>query len=125
MAIRTSISEVKQIISTSLVDGDITAMIDFANRWLNVINWKVTLTEAELKDIETWLTAHFISVSKEKATVKEKVGEASVEYVNEFAMNLASTLYGQTALLLDTSGTLSSLSKGKMQASIRAVTSFN
>lgn len=125
MAIRTSISEVKQIISTSLVDGDITAMIDFANKWLNVINWKVTLTEAELKDIETWLTAHFISVSKEKATVKEKVGEASVEYVNEFAMNLASTLYGQTALLLDTSGTLSSLSRGKMQASIRAVTSFN
>ena len=125
MAARTTIAKVKIIITTTLSDPDIQSYIDNANTFLDALTWNITLSEALLTVIETWLTAHMIAMTKERQTTKEKVGEASEDYGGKFGLNLDFTSYGQNVLMLDYSGTLLGVSKGKQAVSITAITSFD
>jgi hypothetical protein len=81
-----------------------------------------TGTSDNLKEIERWLTAHMISISRERQTLKEEAGTVSVTYAGSFGEGLKATSYGQTVLALDTTGKMASLS-GKA-VSIYAIPSF-
>ena len=121
MAVRVTATEVRVIINTALTDTAIDAYIAIANP---MVTNTVTcgLSEAVLKEIERWLTAHLIGITKERATTKEKLGEASVEYAGTFGAGLKQTSWGQMVLQLDTCGQFGNL--GKKDIDITAITSF-
>lgn len=72
------------------------------------------LEETSLKEIERWLSAHLIAVTRERQSKKESAGKASIEYAGVWGEGLTQTSYGQTAIALDSTGTLSNLSKKKV-----------
>lgn len=121
MAVRVTATEVRVIIETSLTDAAIDSYIAVANP---MVTNTVTcgLAAAVLKEIERWLTAHLISITKERTTTEEKLGEATVKYAGTFGEGLKSTPYGQMVLQLDTCGQFANL--GKKVISITAITSF-
>ena len=121
MAVRVTATEVKVIITTSLADAAIESFIAIANA---MVTSTVTcgLGAAALKEIERWLTAHLISITQERMTTEEKLGEASVKYAGVYGEGLKSTTYGQMVLALDTCNAFANL--GKKAASIKAITSF-
>lgn len=69
-------------------------------------------TEARLTLIESWLAAHFYTV-RDPRTTAERAGPVSANYQSAVALGLATSHYGQMAMLLDTSGLLASLSQNK------------
>ena len=122
MAVRVSAAEVKVIIPTSLSDTSVDAYIALANP---MVNNTVTcgLSEAVLKEIERWLTAHLIAITRDRTTTEEKLGEASVKYAGNFGEGLKSTPYGQMVLQLDTCGQFGNL--GMKEISTTAIESFD
>lgn len=123
MAVRVTASEVKAIMDIELTDAAVDIFIGIANPIVtDNLDTATTLTDAQLKEIERWLTAHLISVTKERRGKAEKLGEASITYQGIFGVGLKATEYGQMLEVLDTSGTLAGL--GKKKISIKAITSF-
>lgn len=113
--------DVKDILDNCVItDPIVGTMIKTANKFINrIFADETTLTEDDLKEIERWLTAHLISISLQRTTTDEKLGDASATYAGIYGEGLKMTSYGQTVLLLDTSGTLAKL--GKAPAQIYAV----
>lgn len=70
---------------------------------------ELTVTDAELEILERWLAAHFFKVSDRPASFMT-VGKSQTTFDGKTAMYLQSTLYGQTAALLDPSGYLAEIS---------------
>ena len=120
MAVRTTAAKVKEILDTAQTDPAIEAYIAIASQMVDDL--PTSLSEERLTEIERWLTAHFIASTKERMGKTEQVGEAQISYLGEFGKNLESTPYGQTAAMLDTSGTLNAL--GKKKAYFKTITSF-
>lgn len=110
---RTTYTEVKKVINTALEDGEINDLIDFANRMVTTILNSSGLTSAQLKDIETYLTAHLIAISMERQTVEEKVGDVWVKYHDNPDGWLNLSNYGMTIIAMDTSGLFERQSKKK------------
>lgn len=123
MAVRTTVVAVKQIIETSLADAIIDAYIATASDLVDEIAAGADLGSTRLTDIEKWMTAHLIAMTRERQTTQELLGEASVKYAGEFGQGLKATTYGQMVLTLDTSGIFAS--KGKTKINITAITSFD
>lgn len=69
-----------------------------------------------LREIETQLACHFYTLVDRIAS-EEKTADASIKYQGKTGMRLDYTPYGQTAMLLDPSGCLSSFNSPR-QASI-------
>ena len=67
-------------------------------------------TTEEKKVIETWLSAHFYVMSDQNYSVKS-TGGASATFQGHTRMHLDASKYGQSAVMLDTSGTLRSMSR--------------
>lgn len=103
---RTDISTVKSVMQTALGDSEITNLITIANRIVTRQLGGEGLTDALLKDIETYLTAHLIAIGKERQPKEEKVGDIMLKYVENPKGFLESTTYGQAALFMDTSDKL-------------------
>ncbi len=125
MAIRTTATEVKQIIDTDLLDSIVDAYIVGASALVdNVLGSDTTLSDTLKEQIEMWLTAHMMASTRELQPAKEGGGPApSITYQGKWDQNLSSTSYGQMAMTLDTTGKLRDTSNNT-GASIRAVTSF-
>lgn len=104
MAVRTTNTEVKIIIPTALEDAEIDSLIEVANRMVTRTLDGEGLTTALLKDIETWMTAHLISIGKERQVQSEKVDDIWLTYTKNPSGFLQSTTYGQMVLMLDTTG---------------------
>ena len=121
MAVRVTATEVRVIITTSLLDAAIDAYIAVANP---MVTNTVTcgLSAAILKEIERWLTAHLIAITKERTAIVEKLGDAQITYAGTFGEGMSSTPYGQMVLQLDTCGSFANV--GKKAISIKAITSF-
>ncbi len=117
MATRVSEAEVKVILPTS---ATITALIDIANRYVSKHLGSVSsLTASQLKDIELYLSAHFAAGTVERGAPRfEQVGDSRVSWEFKGGAGLNATRFGKMALMLDTSGTLASLS-GKDTAQFR------
>lgn len=111
MATRVTPDEVKEILDDSdMTDPKLQAFIDGANIFLTsaMSEAGVTLGATLLKEIERWLSAHFVVSAIERMAQKEAAGTAKIEYVGKTGARLDSTTYGQTALLMDVSGALES-----------------
>ena len=65
-------------------------------------------TDSRLELIERWLSAHFYT-NRDPRAVNEKAGPVGVTYQSAVALNLNTSHYGQTAMLLDTAGGLAAL----------------
>lgn len=124
MGARVTAEEVKEIIDTTLSDSSIEAYINAANLTVTRLLGSSVLEDEELKEVERWLTAHFIACTRERQPRAEQVGEAGITYQGYTGIGLDATLYGQQVKVLDTTGTLSS-QLGKRNVSVYAVTSFD
>jgi len=105
---RVTATEVKAILDDSLLtDPQIDVYISSANVMVN----KVLGTEVTdiLKEIERWLTAHMITITRERQAKKEGAGGASIEYTGNYGEGLKQTSYGQMVLNLDSSGSFAAL----------------
>ncbi len=112
---RTTKVDVRGVIATGLEDSEIQILIDLANRQVTSTLSSAGFTDAILKDIETWLTAHFISITKERQTEEERVDDIWVLHQGSFGEGLRGTTFGQMVLMLDTSGSFETASKQKMK----------
>jgi hypothetical protein len=121
MAARTTATEVKKIIDTSLSDSIVEAYIGDANVMVNEVLG--TDTTDLLTSIEKWLTAHLIAMTQERVSIKEEAGTAKITYPDVFGQGLKATPYGQMVLTLDTSGSFAAL--GGKSATIEAIKSFD
>ncbi len=117
---RITTAEVKNILNTSLDDPIITEHMNIAGRFVTDVLTGKGLGVATLRDIELYVSAHLISIRDQAAgaVVEEKIGETSVKYGNAstIGQGLAFTRYGQTAVMLDTSGNLAERASGKTKA---------
>lgn len=122
MAIATPTAEdVRLVISTGLTDAQIEAIVNdaslLAKRCIQSLDSDVQTA------ILRWLAAHLIASIKAKGggvLASDSLGDASQSYfTGNFGKQLASTSYGQNALLLDPNGCLARI--GKARASIEKV----
>jgi hypothetical protein len=122
MANRTTATEVRVVINTDLLDADVTSFIDIANELVTAELGTSGLSATRLEHIELFLSAHFVAIrdKDEGRVVREYVSdEARIDYIDNFGRALEGTSYGQQALILDTTGTLSNL--GKLRAQFRVM----
>lgn len=112
-------AEVKALIDT---DRDTTPFIDTADLIVSEQLSGKGLTDARLKQIELYLAAHFAAITEERGALKStKMGDSSDTYDNQAGFGLKLTRYGQQAISLDTSGTLSALGSGSLPALFRVL----
>jgi len=112
---RVTVDDVLDIIDTTDEDM-VDACIISANAFVtNTLTGK-GLNDSIMKEIERWLTGHMVASTKERQIKKAGAGGAEVEYVGKFDLGLYGTTYGQMAVMLDTSGTLTDIAKAKSYA---------
>lgn len=122
---RTTVQLVRDIMDdTELTDPIITSFINGANTFVTATLGGKNLTTTLLTEIERWITAHMIAMTRERMAAEEGAGGAEIKYTGKWGEGLAGTSYGQMAVSLDSSGTLMALIQGKLTARVRAVTSF-
>lgn len=113
---RTTAAAVKLILAPAKdydtgLAADLTPFIDTASAMVDDIVSCITakggtaLTAARLELIERWLAGHYYKVS-DKTYSSRSTADASGAFDGQTAMYLESTLYGQTAIRLDSSGCL-------------------
>ncbi len=107
--------QVKRIIKTDIDDIDL--FIDTAEDLANEELANKGLSERRFLKIIIYLSAHFLTL-KERQVAMEKLGDASNTYQGATGMYLDSSLYGQTALVLDTSGTLKTLGQHRVSVEL-------
>ena len=124
MAVRVTATEVKAILDTdtTLTDPQIEAIIVSANVMVNEVMASTEVTDI-LTELERWLSAHMIAISKDRQVIKAEAGGAGVTYTGAYGLGLKSTSYGQMVLTLDTTGAFAAL--GVKSASLKAITSFD
>jgi hypothetical protein len=100
-------SDVREIIDTSLGDAGVSACITAANSLIGTKSEMLsTLTSDVLRQIELWLAAHFVSVADPRVS-EEATRETRVRYEQPKAgQGIAGSSYGQTAIALDSTLTL-------------------
>lgn len=104
------------------VDADIslTPFIDMANELVTECCADAGYTATRLELIERWLSAHFYVIRDPRAS-SESAG-VSISYANpNVGMAIHGTKEGQQALLLDTAGGLTALSKSSESGRGRTV----
>lgn len=120
MAVRVTTDEVLEVIkdlpTTVGEDSDqteLTPFITVANMLINntiVADYPDVFTAADLKEIERWLAAHFSAVGY-KITASEAIGPVQETFQFKLGLNLQNTMWGQQAMLLDTTGSLAKANK--------------
>jgi hypothetical protein len=116
MANRVTGSEVKEVINTSLLAAAVEPFILGANA---IITGRCSAySAAEQKELERWLTAHFVSIRDpgRSAVVEQNAGQPSQKYA--LVGGLSATPYGCQVLILDYKGKLTDLGSGKANASM-------
>ncbi len=102
-------------ITTAIADIFILA----ANQLTNKVETEGGLTDADiLKEIERWLSAHFIAIREPQAK-SERAGDVAQTVQEKVDLYFAQTRYGQMALLLDTTGTLAELQRDTVEGGSR------
>lgn len=123
---RTTTDLVTNILDETTLDEDvIEAYINSANVFVTAYLGTKGLSDDLLANIEMWLAAHMIVVTRERAIKEAGAGGAYVKYAGEWGEGLLGSTYGQMAVNLDTSGTLINLAKQKSSAWSKAVPNFD
>jgi hypothetical protein len=111
---RTNVVDVKLILPTDLDDTTIESYIGAANLFVTE-HLDGQLDDELLEEIERWITCHLMAVTRERKGTKEEIGQAKIEYTEQFGKLLYMTTYGQTAITLDSTGTLKLLADDDVQ----------
>lgn len=122
MANRVNVEDVREIFDSSLTDVQLSPYIDVANSIVTDKLGSSTLGDSRLADIERFLTAHIVSLTRSREGVEEKIGEARVKYADIFGKGLEATSFGQMVMVLDTTGKLHNMSRRALK--ITAIKSF-
>ena len=118
---RTTESEVKQIINTRLLEEEIRPFLETANAMVTNACAGYAHTVDELRLIEMWLAAHFVAI-RDPRTSARTMGDASETFEGTSGMNLNATRYGQQVMILDRFGCFSRLQAGpKISAELQAM----
>jgi hypothetical protein len=108
---RVNVNDVKDVIQTELTDGQLWAFITTAHQLVVDRVQGKGLSEATMTQIEQYLAAHFVSLRDPRVKMEKIGGEYQASYqIGDLGEGLASTVYGQTALALDSTGTLTQAS---------------
>ena len=122
MAARVTATEVQAIlVENDLTDITVESFIAGATALVDAALASSSLSDALLKEIERYYTAHLISSTVERMALKEGAGGASITYTGGYGGGLDSTSYGQTVKALDTTGKMAAL--GGKAASTYAIKS--
>lgn len=117
--LRVNDSEVKKLIDTN---RDTTIFIQQANLIVNEDLLAKGMSEDRLKAIELYLSAHFTALTEERGGLtKFKNGDSTEEYQIGKGQGFAGTRYGQMAIDMDTTGTLSTITNNAKRAEFRVV----
>lgn len=118
MAVRTTEAAVSAIIEVDATIG-LTPFIEVASAIVDDVCTDSGYSSTKLELIERWLAAHFYAI-RDMRTAQEVAGSVSQSFQFKLGLNLANTMYGQQAMLVDTAGNLAALSKrmekGKKQS---------
>ena len=113
---------VRSIIKTDPELTSLQAFIDASHEL--VLTHCIGIEEPEGVGVETWLAAHLITIRDNRVT-SENVADAGVTYQHKIDIGLNSSMYGQTAMLMDRTGGLTKWNKqilnGKTQVQIRCL----
>lgn len=113
-----TVAQVRAIITTSLTDDAVTAIIEDAA--LMVEHCISSLAEARQTAIIKWTTAHLISsmsgsTGGKKTLSSFKIGDAQENYVQAtLGEAMKGTTYGQQAIALDPNGCIANIGKRKV-----------
>ena len=123
MADRVTPAEVIEILrdSTTVTVSNVPPYITSANVFVTAALEDAGLSDAVLKEIERWLSAHMATVTKDRLSKEAGAGGAYIKYAGKWEDELMATEYGQMVLMLDTSNTLRNLADGQKQAWTNAV----
>ena len=105
---RTTATAVKEIMTTRLTETEILPFLSTANALVTAHLGSSGLSDALLEEIEKYLAAHFASI-RSKYGIRTKIGEADTWTGYKGGPGLDATPYGETAKMLDTTGTLENL----------------
>ena len=119
MTVRTTATEVKDVITTSLTDVQVDTFISTANVMVNAHLSGSGLGEGLLTEIEKYITAHLIAMTKDQKPMEVEIDGVKEKYQGKTGMNLQATFFGQIAVALDSTGKLSMVGKGR--TSIKAI----
>jgi hypothetical protein len=104
---RTTSEQVAAIIEVD-VTIDLTPFMMVANELVTEVCSDAGYTDERMELIERWLSAHFYT-NRDPRPVSEAAGPVSTTYQSAVDLNLNTSHYGQTAMLLDTAGGLAGL----------------
>ncbi len=119
MATRASIDDVKDIFEVkNLKDNDISAFIATANLLVTEVLGSSSLSSDRLKHIEQWLAAHLCATKDQRQSARTVDGRTTLAFQGKTDMGLEATHYGQTVLMLDSTGSLAEAAAGLKKAEI-------
>jgi len=99
-----------------IIEVDVTINLDpfisVANELVTEICSDAGYSAERLELIERWLSAHFYT-NRDPRAEQERAGPVSAKYQSKVDLNLSTSHYGQTAMMLDTAGGLAALSNSK------------
>lgn len=116
---RVTAVDVRVILDTELTDAQIDAYAASSSALVEASG--LSTEESLLKEIERWLTAHLIAISRDPQLTEGKAGPASAKFLIEGGLGLNGSTFGQHVRILDPSGKLDELSSGKTRALIEAI----
>lgn len=105
---RISVADLIEIFDTELTSAQLAAFVNSAHYLIQANLLSSGLGNDVLTEIHKYLAAHFASLRDQRLQA-ERVADVSYTYQGKTDMGLQATFYGQTALMLDTSGTLANL----------------
>jgi len=80
------------------------------------------LSAGTIEDIKRYLSAHFLALTVERGSVvSERIGESSAMYGYAYGRGLRMTRFGETVLMLDTTGILASSTSSQLRAELVVV----
>lgn len=123
MTVRVTASEVKEIIQTTIEDSVLESNhIATASLMVDEHLLDIGLSAPMLARIELYLAAHFVALTEERGGLtRERLGDGDESLANVYSSGLNSTRYGQTALSLDSTGTLTQVAQTTLKAKFRIV----
>ena len=102
---RVTTAQVKAILDTSITDAIVTTQIETADLLIDEELANVGLSAARLAKISLYLAAHFCTVT-DRQVKSEGADGVTATYDGATGMGLSSSIHGQQALALDTTGRL-------------------
>ena len=105
---RITVDDLVEIFETELTEAQLSAFVNSAHYLIQANLLSSGLSSDVLTEIHKYLAAHFASL-RDQRIESERVADVSMKYQGKTDMGLNATFYGQTALMLDTSGSLANL----------------